>query len=215
MLEAQLENHWGQGRAGNALSRLVNRTRQPKQGDGDHGGINEAGSSYLSARDRNITQSQIPAALGATRSRSAPPPLLILVLPWRVRRHWSKAQGSTQRDPDLATAEPQYVPNTLRSIGLELARMCQRFAPHCYTLDAWQLSYGRAKDSEDGRHFDFDTPTLNTIMSLMVNAVGLLVPPGGTGANALTSTTGQRQGHGTSCCGMRHVPGPAGNPCKS
>lgn len=214
MLEAQLEKLWGPGRSENALSRL-GRNSQPKQGDGAHGGSNKAGNSDLSSSDRSRTQNQIPTALEVMTTRSAPPPLLILVLPWRVRRHWSKAQGSTQRDPELATAEPQYVPRTLRNIGLELTRMCQRFAPHCYTLDAWQLSYDRAKDSEDGRHFDYDTPTLNTIMSLMVNAVGMLVPPGGTAANALASTTEQRQGHGTGCCGIRHVPGPAGDTCKS
>ena len=209
MLEAQLETHWPPRRPGFISSKFRNRTihRQTKRDDEAHGASIEVDNSGLSSRDRNSNQSQTTAA--------RPPPLLILVLPWRVRRHWSKAQGSTQRDPELATAEPQYAPKTLRNIGLELTRMCERFAPHCYALDAWQLSYLRAKDSEDGRHFDFDTPTLNTIMSLMINAVGALVPPSENTANTLTSPTGQRQGHQSAagCCGIRHVAGSAGHPC--
>jgi hypothetical protein len=126
-----------------------------------------------------------------------------LVLPWRVRRHWSKAQGSTQRDPELATAEPQYLPATLRRVGLELARICERFSPHCYAIDAWQLGYGRAKDSEDGRHYDYDTPTLNTIMSLMVNAVGTLLPPPPPVPAHAAGHAGQQSA--TGCCGVRQA----------
>ena len=216
MLEAQLETHWPTRRPGSISSNFRNHTRRTKRDDEAHGASIEVDKSGPSSKDRNSTQSQTRAGRGTMRTLSTPPPLLIVVLPWRVRRHWSKPQGSTQRDPELATAEPQYAPKTLRKIGLELTRICERFAPHCYALDAWQLSYLRAKDSEDGRHFDFDTPTLNTIMSLMINAVGMLVPPSGnTGANILTSPKGQRPGHRSAdgCCGIRHVAGSAGYPC--
>ena len=113
---------------------------------------------------------------------------------------WTCYRQGTQHDPELLSAEPEYAPATLRQIGETMAAMCARFAPHCYALDAWQLTFGRPSDSEDGRvsaaasrrqlaahalaecvsgcrqHFDYDTPALNTILSLLVNAVGVSLP---------------------------------------
>ena len=158
------------------------------------------------ARNLAMLEAQLQDQWRHSRGAGSAPPLLVLVLPWRVRRHWSKASGTTQYDSQLASAEPQYVAETLREVGLEMAAMCERFAPYCYALDAWQLSYGRAKDSEDGRHFDYDTPTLNTIMALLTNAVGMQVPPRvadrGVAAKAVA----------VGCCGVRNV-GAAGGAC--
>ena len=64
---------------------------------------------------------------------------------------WTCYRQGTQHDPELLSAEPEYAPAKLRQIGETMAAMCARFAPHCYALDAWQLTFGRPSDSEDGR----------------------------------------------------------------
>jgi hypothetical protein len=60
--------------------------------------------------------------------------------------------------------------------GLCLLRLLRR-TTGCFALDPWQLAYGRAKDSSDGRHYDYDTPTLNTISALLINSLSLLLAP--------------------------------------
>eukprot|EP01050_Picozoa_sp_SAG11_P016964 SAG11_NODE_2382_length_3425_cov_2.571257_1_plen_118_part_00 len=57
----------------------------------------------------------------------------------------------------------------------------------CFTLDGWDLAFQRAEDSVDGRHYGYDSPTLNALNALFVSALG-----------ALTS-----QGSQAECCGVR------------
>ena len=44
----------------------------------------------------------------------------------------------------------------------------------CFVVDGWDLAYERAGDSEDGRHYRYDSPTANTLLSLFVSGLGAL-----------------------------------------